>query len=155
MAISKCFRSFANFSSGLGSAHSVCRCQLGPMDPLMDLRFDAKGLKEDWDTNPYLRSRIRDGLPFLSGTIGDFSVQRCVHNLEALTPVLVRSAACDHRRPEVDHFREQISDLLSMNSRPPVESDIDDWAWDLRKLLAFIKRKSKREEVSTVSWQAI
>ena len=113
------------------------------------LRFDAEGLKDDWDTNEVLRARLRSGGPLLTGSIGDFSVNRCVHNVEVLTPALVRSAACDHRRPEVDHLREEIADLLQIHNRQPSESDIDDWAWDLRKLITFLKRKSQREEVST------
>ena len=41
-------------------------------------------------------------VPFLAGSLGDFSVSRCVKNTEALVPLLARSHACNHMRPEVE-----------------------------------------------------
>ena len=86
----------------------------------------------------------------MSGSLGEFTVKRAVENAEVLMPVLTRSHACGHKRPEVDYLREEISETLQLCQRSASESDVDDWAWEVRKLLTFCKRKCQRQEVSTV-----
>ena len=85
----------------------------------------------------------------MKGTLGEFSVARCVMNVDTLTPLLIRSVACQHRRPEIEGLREQIAGVLQAHQRGAAESNVDDWAWELRKLLTFMKRKAARREVST------
>ena len=93
---------------------------------------------------------MRAGHSLLDGTMHEYTVARCCLNVEVLTPVLVRSTACGHKAPEVENLREEISGFLSLSHRPDAGDDeIDDCAWEIRKMLTFIKRKAKREEVST------
>ncbi|CAE7215863.1 unnamed protein product [Symbiodinium sp. CCMP2456] len=109
-------------------------------------KFDCSGLAQEWDSSEPLRAGLRAGGPFLTGSLGDFSVSRCVKNTEALVPLLARSHACNHQRPEVERLREQISTLLGLCQRSGSESEVDDWAWEIRKMLTFMKRKCQRQE---------
>ncbi|CAE7773798.1 unnamed protein product [Symbiodinium microadriaticum] len=110
-------------------------------------KFDAEGLRDEWDKIEGIRLRLRRGKPLLAGTMSEYTISRCVENTEVLTPVLLRSVACDHKRPEVELLREEIENLLMMNQREFSESHIDDMAWEVRKLLTFVKRKAQRQEV--------
>ena len=113
-------------------------------------KFDTAGLRLEWDTSESLRERMRAGLPLLNGTMNEYSVSRCCLNLDILTPLLVRSFSCSHKRPEVDGLREEVTNFLSMNHRSDsTEDEVDDAAWELRKIVTFIKRKAQRKEVST------
>ena len=114
------------------------------------LRFDCDGLASKWEGFEGLRNAMRAGSPLVSGSLGDFTVARVVQNIELLVPVLARSVACKHKRPEVEELREQISVFLNLCQRKTADNDVDDWAWELRKMLTFVKRKVQREEVSTV-----
>ena len=114
-------------------------------------KFDAEGLRDEWDKIEGIRLRLRRGKPLLAGTMSEYTISRCVENTEVLTPVLLRSVACDHKRPEVELLREEIENLLMMNQREFSESHIDDMAWEVRKLLTFVKRKAQRQEVSLAS----
>ena len=114
-------------------------------------KFDAEGLRDEWDSIEALRVRLRSGRPLLSGTMSEYSINRCTANRDVLIPVLLRSVACDHKRAEVEPLREEIENLLMMNQRQFSESHIDDMAWEVRKLLTFIKRKAQRQEVSLAS----
>ena len=112
--------------------------------------FDVTGLRKDWDISEALRARMRDGHSLLAGTLHEYTIARCCLNVDILTPVLVRSTMCDHKAPEVENLRDEISGFLAMNHRADAGDDeIDDAAWEIRKLTTFIKRKAKREEVST------
>ena len=111
-------------------------------------KFDAEGLRDEWDSIEALRVRLRSGRPLLSGTMSEYSINRCTANRDVLIPVLLRSVACDHKRAEVEPLREEIENLLMMNQRQFSESHIDDMVWEVRKLLTFIKRKAQRQEVS-------
>eukprot|EP00439_Symbiodinium_sp_Y106_P065119 s934_g10.t1 len=112
-------------------------------------KLDCSGLAQEWGSSEPLRATLRAGGPFLAGSLGDFSVSRCVKNTEALVPLLARSHACNHMRPEVEMLREQISTLLGLCQRTASDSEVDDWAWEIRKMLTFMKRKVQRHEVST------
>ena len=114
------------------------------------LRFDCDGLASEWEGFEGLRNAMRAGSPLVSGSLGDFTVARVVQNIELLVPVLARSVACKHKRPEVEELREQISVFLNLCQRKTADNDVDDWAWELRKMLTFVKRKVQREEVGTV-----
>ena len=115
----------------------------------MAAKFDAKGLRDEWDRTEALRSKLRAGEPLLFGSLSDFSISRCVSNVDVLTPVLIRSTACGHKRPEVESLWEEVEGLYFLNQRDCDEGHIDDMAWEVRKLLTFIKRKAQRREVST------
>ena len=118
-------------------------------------KFETAKLREEWDAYEALRVRIRGGGTLLEGSLSDFSINRCVSNVDVLTPVILRSVACGHKRPEVEGFREEIEAFLRMHQREATESHIDDMAWEVRKLLTFCKRKTQRKEVSTVTYPAL
>ena len=116
-------------------------------------RFDAAGLAKDWDESETLRQRLRDGENLLAGTMFEYSIARCCLNVDLLSPLLIRSTACGHKRPEVDGLRDEVSTFLNLNHRGDAgDEEVDDAAWDLRKLLTFVKRKAQRKEVSTAIW---
>ena len=117
----------------------------------MTEKFETARLRDEWDASEQLRARIRAGNDLLEGSLSDFSINRCVANLEVLSPVLLRSVACGHKRPEVEGFREEIEAFLLMHQREATDSHVDDMAWEVRKLLTFLKRKTQRKEVSTVT----
>lgn len=114
----------------------------------MTARFQARGLRDEWDSTEFLRNKLRAGEALLSGNLSDFSINRCVLNVDVMTPVVTRSTACGHKRPEVESLRLEVENLYSMNQREADESHTDDMAWEIRKLLTFIKRKAQRREVS-------
>ena len=116
---------------------------------LTDLKFECDGLASEWDGFEALRNSLRDGMPLMAGTLGEFTVARAVQNVELLLPVLARSVACKHRRPEVEPLREQVACFMNLCQREASDSEVDDLAWELRKMLTFLKRKTQREEVST------
>ena len=118
---------------------------------MMADKFVTAKLREEWDASEALRVRIRGGTSLLDGSMSDFSINRCVSNIDVLTPVLLRSVACGHKRPEVEGFREEIEGFLLMHQREATQAHIDDMAWEVRKLLTFCKRKTQRKEVSTVT----
>ena len=55
----------------------------------MAAKFDAKDLRDEWDRVEALRSKLRAGEPLLFGQLSDFSISRCVSNVDVLTPVLI------------------------------------------------------------------
>ena len=115
-------------------------------------KFDTDGLDKEWDASLSLRARLRAEGGLLLGALGDFSISWAVNNMDFMTPLLVRSSACNHKAVEVEGLREQVEGLLRLNQREVSESDVDDCAWELRKLLTFMKRKATREEVSSASY---
>ncbi|CAE7421064.1 unnamed protein product [Symbiodinium sp. CCMP2456] len=127
----------------------LCSTAFSAMEAEDQPRFDCAGLKEDWDGLQNVREALRAGGDLVTGNLGEFSVARCVANLDILMPLAARSFACAHRRPEIEGLREQTTLTLQAHHRQPDESTVDDWAWELRKLLTFMKRKAARREVST------
>lgn len=49
---------------------------------------------------------------------------------------------------EVDPLRDAVEDCYSTNQRDPANSEVSDMAWDIKKMLRFIKRKAGRQDVS-------
>ena len=84
-------------------------------------KFDVAGLSKDWDVSETLRQRLRDGHPLLDGTMFEYSIARCCLNLDLLSPLLIRSTACGHKRPEVEGLRDEVSTFMNMNHRGDTE----------------------------------
>lgn len=114
-----------------------------------EVKFEASGLGQEWDVVDVLRDRMRGGHNLLLGTLHEFTVQRACKNIDVLTPVLVRCAEANLRTPEVECLRAEIQSFYQMHQRTESEDTIDDLAWEVRKLLSFVKRKTQRKEVST------
>ncbi|CAE7462954.1 unnamed protein product [Symbiodinium necroappetens] len=114
-----------------------------------EVKFDASGLGQEWDVVEVLRERMRGGQCLLLGSLHEFTVQRACKNIDVLAPVLVRCAAANLKTPEVECLRTEIQSFYQMHQRAESEETIDDLAWEVRKLLSFVKRKTQRKEVST------
>lgn len=112
--------------------------------------LDVKGLANEWDANPVIRIRLRDGKPFLhpDGSNGE-DISTCTLNQEILLPMLERMAKLDYRPVcPVEQTQNEISQLLALNKRDPGEFDVEKDSWHIRKLLGFIKMKCRRREPS-------
>ena len=113
--------------------------------------LDVKGLAKEWDEDPVIRNRLRSGQPFLhpDGPVGE-DIHTCVLNEDVLFPLLARMAVHSHRPIcPVEATQDEITTLLGLNKREPDGViDVEKNAWQIRKLLGFIKMKCRRSEVS-------
>ena len=116
---------------------------------MSEIKFEASGLAQDWDYVEVLRERMRTGQGLLVGTLHELTVQRACKNIDGLTPVLARCAEANLRTPEVECLRTEIQNFYQLHQRTESDDTIDDLAWEVRKLLSFVKRKTQRKEVST------
>ena len=64
-----------------------------------------------------------------------------------MVPILAQIGA-GSRLAGIEDLRSAVSQVYSMNNRESSEDDVDDDAWDIRDMVSFIKRKTRREEVS-------
>ncbi len=116
----------------------------------MTAAFQSDGLATEWHCVDPLRAKLRNGLNLID-TLSDkvdSSITECVKNADLLNPLLYRLAASGLKLPDIGNLREQVMEMYACNQRTPTESMVDDNAWEIRKMLRFIKRKGKRQEVS-------
>jgi hypothetical protein len=104
-----------------------------------------------WDETDTIREKLRSGMNLLESKPSnvDSSISECKCNQDVLTPMLHRFMAAKLKLPEIGGLRYEIETVYKKNMQNPEESTIDDNAWDLRKMLRFIKRKSSRGDPST------
>lgn len=116
---------------------------------------DCAALPKEWDDVETIRERLRAGNTLVS-TAGGPSVKitRCVANSDVLIPVLAQIGA-GARLAEVDGLREAVAATYQSNSRDVQDSVVDDDAWAIREMVAFIKRKAHRQEPSLANWISI
>ena len=116
--------------------------------------LDVKGLCEEWDACEEIRDRLRQGHTFLHPDTKD-TVDGCCKNSAILVPILTSMAVLEFKSlPPVDPLRVEIDDLLVKNKRgnaPEQENDVVKASWRVKKLCSFVKMKTRREEVSTVT----
>ena len=115
--------------------------------------LDITGLYRDWDAEPTIRERLREGGPFLHpDTELKCSNSICTLNAAVLLPVLrMMQTSFDRKLPGVENLRTQMAECYGINKRgtnPEDSSTIIGDSWHVRKLLSFIKAKVRREEVS-------
>lgn len=107
----------------------------------------------EWDANPELRERLRDGGQALPTPAGQ-DITTCVKNSVLLVPLLTRMSSVKKRPvPSIDQLKDELEALLQKNKRG-VDfggEDIPKCAWALRKLCGFVKMKVRRREVSTAA----
>lgn len=117
-----------------------------------DLIFDAKGLATEWDQSGSIRERLRSGQPLVvppkcKGV--DATIPECNENADLLAPALQRLFVSKLKLPDISGLRSEIEEVYAMNNRDqPQEDEIDDAAWDTRKMLRFVKRKANRDDPS-------
>ena len=115
------------------------------------MRCDAKGCEDEWDAEMSIRSRLREGGSMLLGTLHEFTVARCAANSPVLVPLLVRIVAAGGKLPDIEGLREAVEGLMRLSSRDVDEGSTDDMSWECRKLCSYVKRKTKRREVSVAT----
>ena len=118
--------------------------------------LDIDGVHQAWDGAKVLRTRMRDGEPFMhppSGLSADNRV--CNLNRDILLPMLdAMGSFPDRRLPSTPALRTEIQAFLECNKRlsPADAANIPGDAIHIRKLLSFVKAKARREEVSIDFW---
>ena len=121
----------------------------GPLESWLAI----EGLYRDWDAEPSIRGRLRDGRTFLHpDTELKCNNTVCILNAAVLTPVLkLMQQNCERKLPGVSDLRTEMAECYGINKRGTNSEDsstiIGD-SWHIRKLLSFVKAKVRREEVS-------
>ena len=122
--------------------------------------LDIQGLYKDWDAEPTIRGRLREGGTFLHpDTELKCNNVVCTQNAAVLMPVLKMMYSSSERKlPGVADLRTQMAECYGINKRGTNSEDsstiIGD-SWHIRKLLSFVKAKVRREEVSNEPQQFI
>jgi hypothetical protein len=117
--------------------------------------FDTSGLCDEWDQCDEVRERLRRGeslfiAPKSKGA--DATIPECTQNSDLLFPPLHRLFRCQLKLPDISGLREEVQTIYSKNQRGPQDDEIDDAAWDIRKMLRLIKRKANRDDPSLDTW---
>ena len=120
--------------------------------------FDTAGLCDEWDSCDEIRARLRNGefLVVQAKSKGaDATIVECIQNADLLYPPLHRLFRCQLKLPDISGLREEVQAIYAKNQRAPEEDEIDDAAWDIRKMLRLIKRKANRNDPSLDTRQYI
>ena len=117
--------------------------------------LDVSGVHLEWDAADDIRGRMREGQTLIHPECKNDDVQGCCRNSSILIPLLTRMAPVEGKPlPPVDPLRLEIDQLLIKNKRgnvPEETADLIKASWRIKKLCGFVKMKTRREEVSTVS----
>lgn len=119
----------------------------------MGRKFDASGLGAEWDQIEQVRSNLRAKEPLLKhqnkkNKGADATIVECTANSEILIPALHRLNLSQRKLPDITSLRDEVEIVYSKSSREVGQDQIDDDAWDIRKMLRFVKRKCGRNDPS-------
>lgn len=122
-----------------------------------DLVFDCTHLSQEWDDCNGVRERIRKGENLVllvpnRGKARDANIPQCVLNKDALIPAVHRMFAAQSKLPDINPLRTEVEALFLNNQRVVTDGLVDDDAWEIRKMLRFIKRKANRGDPSLASY---
>ena len=127
----------------------------GPKFAAMALEpvFECDDLAYEWDRQDETRQRIRSGGHLVQefekkGKSNDATIGECVVNQQILDPCLHRLFGSRKKLPEIEKLREQVELFYLNNQRVVDHSRIDDEAWEIRKMLRFVKRKTSKKDPS-------
>jgi len=114
--------------------------------------LDITGVGSEWDSCEEVRDRMRkDGLLMSEKVVED--IPSCLDEKCVLWPFLARMSLLRTRpMPDVASLRVEIQEFFLTCKRPATkddEAEIIRLSWRIRKLLGFIKMKTRRHEVST------
>ena len=113
--------------------------------------LDISGLHLEWDANPEIRNRLREGGPLME-KVGE-DIPSAVANVGLLQPMVTRMSLTETRPlPAVEALRDEVETIYLRNKRGSTPEDTPDvvaLAWGIRKLLVFLKMKVRRREVSS------
>ena len=112
-------------------------------------------MADEWDQCDDIRERLRDGGDLIHPEATSEDVKGCVLVASLLTPLLTRMFLKDSRPlPPIMDLRIQIEKLYVKNKRhttPEQLSEIVKASWRVKKFCGFVKMKTRRHEVSTVT----
>ena len=126
-----------------------------PARPKSRSALDLESLASEWDSDPTIRTRLREKGPILHPESGaGEDINTCVLNKELLVPLIFRMSTLQGKPlPGIHDLHAAIEGVLTLNQRPPKAEDYDiiiAAAWRIRFLLGFLKMKCRRHEVSKV-----
>lgn len=127
----------------------------GSSEESLGSRLDLTSLAQEWDSDPELRGRWRDGGSFLHpDTPAGEDIKGCCLNRMLLVPLLTRMAVSEKRvLPSIHDLHAAVESALTLNKRPPKPEDYEGLmavAWRVRFMAGFVKMKVRRSEVSQV-----
>jgi hypothetical protein len=118
---------------------------------------DLSGIARDWDQDTELKDRLLEGGAVLDPATKPKTEDNktCQINDFLLTPILQKMSLLDKRPiPAIDDLRDEVTTLLILSKRTgnDVVSVVEETAQTIKKLLVFVKAKTRRREVSTATW---
>lgn len=118
------------------------------------MQYDCADLGKLWDSVESIRERVRNqGCLVEHKTPGkDATVAQCAQNYDVLTPLLHRLLTSQNKLPEIQPLRVEVDMVYKACQRQVDDSIIDDDAWEIRKMMRFVKRKAQRKAPSLVVW---
>ncbi len=126
----------------------------GGADPPSEA-LDVSGLAEEWDQCDDIRTRLRDGEGLIHKDAVLEDVRGCVLSASLLVPVLTRMSLKESKPlPPITELRGEIETVFVKNKRvqsPELLEEVVKASWRVKKFCGFIKMKTRREEVSTVT----
>ena len=151
----RCFRLIRHFIPNLWWC-LLCAMAPGSSEESLGSRLDLTSLAQEWDSDPELRGRWRDGGSFLHpDTPAGEDIKGCCLNRMLLVPLLTRMAVSEKRvLPSIHDLHAAVESALTLNKRPPKPEDYEGLmavAWRVRFVAGFVKMKVRRSEVSQVS----
>lgn len=122
--------------------------------PLSDT-LDVSGLADEWDQCDDIRDRLRDGQGLIDKEAVLEDVRGCVISASLLVPILTRMSLKESKPlPPITELRVEIEKVFLKNKRvqsPELVDEVVKASWRVKKFCGFVKMKTRREEVSTVT----
>ena len=113
------------------------------------LQFSAEDLWKEWDQAELVRNSVRDGKPLVACIEGkDSTILQCNQHAEVLKPCLVRLLCANLKLPDIDALRAEVETFYAQAQKEVTTELVDDAAWEIRKMMRFVKRKAQRKDVS-------
>ena len=123
--------------------------------PLNGETLDVSGLAEEWDQCDDIRGRLRGGEGLIHAEANLEDVRGCSLNSSLLVPILTRMSLKESKPlPPITELRVEIENLFVKNKRVSSPEQLDEVvkaSWRVKKFCGFVKMKTRREEVSTVT----
>ena len=114
-----------------------------------------EGMVAEWESSATLREHLRQAdATLFPPSIGE-NVKSASHPhvVALLTPMLVRTAKTPGMpQPGIDPLKDEVSKLYQTCSKLVDPAVVIHDAWMMRKLLSFVKMKTRTEKVSTAAW---
>ena len=117
--------------------------------------FETKGLATAWEGMQSLRPRVRDHGKLIlhpkSQKVAGNTIKNAVLNRDVLHPCMVRLRQARGKLPVIDRLVEECRSMYGKCGREPDDLAESKDAWSIRRMLSWLKRKCKREEIGKAS----